>query len=354
MRSNDYPQKFPKDQENDKAQKSWQTVERIKDLKAGYLSQVVHVLTQLMIKYNAVICLEDLNSGFMRGRQKVDKSVYQQFEQKLITKLQYLADKKIDADQPLGILRGIQLTNSDVSRKGTQNGVIFYIPAWCTSKIDPVTGFVNLFDVRNLRYENVNKTRNFFSKFQSIVFNAKKDYFEFSFDYADFNGNAEGTRSRWTVCSFGDRIRTCRSVENGNRWEASPVHLTEEFKKLFSGMGILLDGDLKNKIVSVQDCKPFWESLLYLFRLTLQMRNSMPNSTDPQDDYLLSPVCDERGVFFDTRKAGDDMPGDADANGAYNIARKGLWQIQQIRAASDTEEKLPVMTKKDWLNFVQK
>jgi CRISPR-associated protein Cpf1 len=40
--------------------------------KEGYLSQVIHKITQLMIKYNAIVVLEDLNPGFMRGRQKVD------------------------------------------------------------------------------------------------------------------------------------------------------------------------------------------------------------------------------------------------------------------------------------------
>ena len=63
---------------------SWNTIEGIKELKQGYLSQVVHKIVTLMVKYQAVVVLEDLNMGFKRGRQKVESSVYQQFEKALI------------------------------------------------------------------------------------------------------------------------------------------------------------------------------------------------------------------------------------------------------------------------------
>lgn len=53
-----------------KARQSWQTIENIKELKEGYLSQVIHKITQLMVKYHAIVVLEDLNMGFMRGRQR--------------------------------------------------------------------------------------------------------------------------------------------------------------------------------------------------------------------------------------------------------------------------------------------
>lgn len=75
------------------ARKSWQTIETIKELKEGYLSQVIHKITQLMVKYHAIVVLEDLNMGFMRGRQKVEKQVYQKFEKMLIDKLNYFVDK---------------------------------------------------------------------------------------------------------------------------------------------------------------------------------------------------------------------------------------------------------------------
>ena len=53
-----------REKEREKARKSWGTIEKIKDLKAGYLSQVVHKIVTLMFKYNAIIVFEDLNFGF--------------------------------------------------------------------------------------------------------------------------------------------------------------------------------------------------------------------------------------------------------------------------------------------------
>lgn len=100
-----------REEESLTARQSWQTIENIKELKEGYLSQVVHKITQLMVKYHAVVVLEDLNKGFMRGRQKVEKQVYQKFEKMLIDKLNYLVDKKADAAQSGGLLNAYQLTS---------------------------------------------------------------------------------------------------------------------------------------------------------------------------------------------------------------------------------------------------
>ena len=52
------------------------------------------------------------------------------------------------------------------------------------------------------------------------------------------------------------------------------------------------------------------------------MRNSIPNSSNAEDDYLISPIKAEDGTFFDSREQfslGKDakLPIDADANGAY-------------------------------------
>lgn len=73
-----------REEERMQARQSWKSIETIKELKEGYLSQVIHKITELMVKYNAIVVLEDLNFGFMRGRQKVEKQVYQKFEKMMI------------------------------------------------------------------------------------------------------------------------------------------------------------------------------------------------------------------------------------------------------------------------------
>lgn len=334
--------------ERDKERKSWKTIESIKELKEGYLSQVIHRIAELMVEYNAIVVLEDLNLGFMRGRQKFEKSVYQKFEKMLIDKLNYLVDKKKAADDLGGVLKAYQLTNKFESFKklGKQSGFLFYTQAWNTSKIDPVTGFVNLFDTR---YENIAKAKSFFAKFDSIRYNADKNYFEFAFDYDNFTTKAEGTKTQWTVCTFGNRVISYRNPEKNSQWDSKEIVLTDEFKAFFEKYGMDIHSDLQSEIEK-QDRKDFFEELLHLFRLTLQMRNS---KTGTAVDYMQSPVADENGSFYNSDECDGSLPENADANGAYNIARKGLMIIDKIKHSEDMKKIDLKVSNKEWLNFAQ-
>ena len=288
---------------------------------------------------------------FDTGRQKVEKQVYQQFEKMLITKLNYYVDKKKEANDVGGLLNALQLTNKFESfeKMGKQSGCLFYVPAWNTSKIDPVTGFVNLL---NLCYETREKASLFFSKFERIIFNAEKNWFEFVLDYSQFTTKADGTRTNWTLCTFGERIETFRNPQTNNQWDSRTIDLTQVFKELFEENGIDIHGNLKNQICSQQKTT-FFERLLHLMKLMLQMRNSKSGSTSAEDDYILSPVADDNGVFYDSRSFEPSLPQDADANGAYNIARKGLWMIRQIQSSAANERTNLSITNKEWLSFVQ-
>ena len=333
-----------KETERQKERQNWKTIENIKELKEGYLSQVIHIITKLMLKYNAIIVLEDLNHGFMRGRQKIEKQVYQKFEKMLIDKLNYLADKKKDPCEIGGILNAYQLTSKFESfeKLGKQSGFLFYVPAWNTSKIDPTTGFVNLFDTR---YKNIVAAGEFFGSFDCISYNKDKDWFEFSFDYNKFTKKAEGTKTQWTICTYGDRIEY-----EGKEYERyERIELTEAFKQLFDEYKIDITSDLQ-KSICTSDNKNFFEKLLHLLRLTLQMRNSRSN---PDEDYIISPVMNSKGEFYDSRKASDNLPKDADANGAYNIARKGLMLLQQMQQMQSLEKPKYDLTNKAWLQFAQ-
>ncbi len=330
------------------ARRSWETIETIKELKEGYLSQVVHIISKMMVEYNAIVVLEDLNTGFMRGRQKIERQVYEKFEKMLIDKLNCYIDKQTDPSSAGGLLYPLQLTNKFESfrKLGKQNGCLFYIPAWNTSKIDPVTGFVNLFDTR---YDTREKARLFFSKFQRISFSREKGWFEFAFNYDDFTTKAEGTRTEWTLCTYGERIRTFRNPEKNHQWDDERIVLTDKFKQLFERYDIDIHGNLKEAISAQFDAQ-FFKELLGLMKLLLQMRNSITNS---EEDYLLSPVADDSGHFFDSRENVETLPNNADANGAYNIARKGLWVIRKIQETAEGEKPSFAVTNKEWLQFAQ-
>jgi CRISPR-associated protein Cpf1 len=343
----DYHEKLAKkEDERALAREQWGVIENIKELKEGYMSHVIHRIATLIVEHNAIVVLEDLNFGFKQGRFKVEKQVYQKFEKMLIDKLNYLVNKRQDKNALGGLLNALQLSgvyHLDSLEKLKQSGFLFYVPAWNTSKIDPVTGFVNLFDTR---YSSVDKAKEFFGKFKSIRYNSAKDYFEFEFDYNDFHNKALDTQTKWTICTYGERIKTFRNKDKNSQWDNETIHLTTAFKNHFGNY----QGELKEYILA-QDKKEFFESLMYLFKLTLQMRNSITNS---EVDYLISPVADKNGNFYDSRKAESSLPKDADANGAYNIARKGLMLVERIKQSTDVKKVDFKLTNKEWLQFAQR
>lgn len=345
-----------KEKERDKARKNWTSVENIKELKEGYISQVVHKICELVVKYDAVIAMEDLNFGFKRGRFPVEKQVYQKFENMLISKLNLLIDKKADPTEDGGLLRAYQLTNKfDGVNKGKQNGIIFYVPAWDTSKIDPVTGFVNLLKPK---YTSVSEAKKLFETIDDIKYNANTDMFEFCIDYGKFPRCNSDCKKTWTVCTNSSRILTCRNKEKNDMWDNKQIVLTDEFKSLFGEFGIDYKGNLKTLILSISNAD-FYRRLIKLLSLTLQMRNSITGSTLPEDDYLISPVANDRGEFYDSRNykgTNAALPCDADANGAYNIARKALWAISVLKSTPDdmlNKANLSI-TNAEWLEYTQK
>ncbi|HMX97743.1 MAG TPA: type V CRISPR-associated protein Cas12a/Cpf1 [Bacteroidia bacterium] len=341
-----------KEKERADARENWGAIENIKELKEGYISQVVHKIATMMVEYNAIVVMEDLNMGFKRGRFAVEKQVYQKLEKMLIDKLNYLVFKDKAPNEAGGLYNALQLANKFESfqKMGKQSGFLFYVPAWNTSKIDPTTGFVNLFYTK---YESIEKAQKFFEKFDSIHFNTKEQYFEFAFDYDNFTERATGTQTQWTVCTQGERILTFRNPSANNQWDNKEIKLTEQFEDLLGKHNISYgSGTCIKAQVATQSGKDFLKGMMDLFKLTLQMRNSITNS---EVDYLISPVRNAQGSFYDSRNADATLPKDADANGAYHIAKKGLMWLHQIHEFEGNDwRKLDLdKTNKGWLNFVQ-
>lgn len=342
-----------REEERDKARKSWGTIEKIKDMKEGYLSHVVHEIATLMVKYNAIVVFEDLNFGFKKGRFKVEKQVYQKLEKMLIDKLNYLVFKNVSHNETGGTLKAYQLTAPFESFKklGTQTGFVFYVRADYTSKIDPLTGFVNLIYTQ---YETIFKSQEFYKKFKSIKYNVKENYFEFVIEnYTAFNPKAEGIKQDWIICTYGKRLENYIVPEN-KKWDTrrEPVDLTNELKVLLNSRGIKFEnGECFKECIYQQDDSRFFKELMRLLKLTLQMRNSRINSNE---DWMISPIKNEKGEFFDSRNASKTLPENADANGAYNIARKGIMVLNKIKAAKDLKKPDLLITNKEWLQFAQK
>ena len=341
--------------ERDKARKSWKAINGIADLKRGYLSQIVHKICLLVEKYDAVIALEDLNGGFKNSRKKFEKSTYQEFEKQLIDKLNLLVFKDKQPNECGGIRKAYQLVDKfkSFSDMRFQNGIIFYVPAWNTSNIDPTTGFVNLL---RPKYTSVESARDFFTRFKNISY--EQNMFKFEFNYKNFPKCDSDFKKEWTVYSNGDRIEAFIDKETNKKDGRRTVYPTEMLKKLLAENGIEFENgrNLIAEICDENNTKAFYEKLLHIFSLILQMRNS---NSITGEDYIISPVKNKVGEFYDSRKYAErtsSLPIDADANGAYNIARKGLWAINQIKSAADDEflETKISISNKEWLEFVQK
>lgn len=328
--------------------KSWESVEGIKQLKDGYIGQVVRILADLMLKYDAVIAIEDMSLGFKQQRQKIEKAVYQQLEARLISKLNLLVNKSAEPDEPGGIYRAYQLTApfESFDKIGKQTGFIFYVSPWKITEIDSNTGFVNLFDTR---YTNIPAAKAFWHAFDRIVYDEEVRAYRFDFDYSYFISEnrlkqLDGCRMKWSVFSHGERIRAVRGDKGINY---KPIDLTESITGLLNDHGIdESSADLRETLCSMTD-KSFHEELLALFGLIVQMRSG---------SNIVSPIMDlATGSFFEAPK---------DDNSAYNIARKGLMIVNRIKSAS--EEALtaragdkttkPVslsISSSDWLQHIQ-
>ena len=335
-----------REQERDAARKSWQSIGKIKELKEGYLSLVIHEIAKTMIENKAIIVLEDLNFGFKRGRFCVEKQVYQKFEKMLIDKLNYLVFKDCLDSEYGGILKGYQFTQKFTSFKdiGRQNGFLFYVPAAYTSKIDPTTGFVNLFSFTDLT--SAEKKKDFLTNFDDITFDQKTNSFAFTFDYRKFKVFQTDYQKIWTVFTNGKRIVYDREIKKHNTIEPTTI-----LKDALEKQGIQCVDQL-NVLAEIEKVEPtrenarFFDSICFAFEKTLQMRNS---NSETGEDYILSPVKNKDGMFFNSNEVGDRLPKDADANGAFHIALKGLYLLQHI---SETDEKLKIPHEK-WFEFVQ-
>lgn len=331
------------------ARRNWQTIENIKNLKEGYLSLIVHQLAKLMIEKNAIVVMENLNYGFKDSRARVEKQIYQKFESILIKKLQYLVMDKNNLYDSGGVLSAYQLTNQEVPAYkyiSKQNGFLFYVPPDYTSKIDPETGFINLLDTRYYSRKNAVALLN---KFDKIYYDRDNKYFRFDFDYnsTDSNGNknfdklrvdiSELTRTKWSVCSHP--AKRSITVQINNKWVRQPINdVTDKLIKLFEDKQIGYESGkcLKDEILKVEDAK-FFEDLLRYLSVLLALRHTYTEN-GVEYDLIISSVEKAPGSneFFVSGKD-NNLPANADANGAYNIARKGLWLLRKLDEIDNQE-----------------
>lgn len=152
-----------REEERRQAQKNWLQMEKIKNIRRGFLSALVSEISRLALAYNAVIVLENFE------RSKVRKSggaalEQMQFAMSLLHKLNYLVLKKQAPLDPGGILNGYQLVPKVESLAGFANqiGCVFLVlPDYGDNENDKAAYYLALKGLLLLRRiqeaENVDK-----------------------------------------------------------------------------------------------------------------------------------------------------------------------------------------------------
>lgn len=339
-----------REKKNADAKKSWGTIESNKKTKEGYIGKIVHEITRLQDKYNAIIVLENLDSDFKRRRQIIEKNIYTEFENALINKLMYCVDKCKDYDENGGLKKGYQLAApflKENAGKTFQSGIVYFVNPAYTSKIDPTTGFTNLFDSR---YKDINSSKEFISKFDRIYYDEKMGMYAFSFDYNNYTGKAGNAKTDWTVYTNGTRLR---KYKNGNIWSKECVELTTAFDNLFSKYSINRSQfDMRKDILNIEK-SDFYKEFMSLFYLVVMMRSS-DNETGV--DEIISPVLNRNGEFFRTDVSNPSIPANGDGNGSYCIAKKGLMILDRLMNTSDeeicTSKPKYIISNSEWFSYL--
>ena len=154
------------------------------------------------------------------------------------------------------------------------------------------------------------------------------------------------SKTRWTVCSC-----VVRSSYNQKNKTHELRDVNQELKNLFNGKIDYLSGnDLRNAVCQIKE-KEFLERLVRLFNaiMTMRVTDSDKESGTDENDFILSPV----EPFFDSRKGYTKLPENGDANGAYNIARKGICMLSKIDLAENLSKIDLLISKRDWQEYVQ-
>ncbi len=336
----------------DFARKNWERIESIKDLKTGYISKVIHEIVNLVTTKDkfTFIVLEDLNIGFKRGRQKIEKSVYQNLELALAKKLNFIVSKNATSSELGSTTNAIQLTPpvntfGDIERR-KQFGNMLYVRADYTSQTDPITGWVKTIYIKKGSEKAIKEKIK--KSFSDITFDGRN----YIFEYKDSNNK------KWKLYSGLDRYY--RERNNKGIWISTKQDTTEILNKIFANIdktksiyNQITNQDKKLEKISKHTA---WESLRFVIHLVQQIRNQ----DEDKNDFILSPIRNEQGEHFDSRKAKNNEPDCGDANGAFNIARKGIIVSEHIKRGikelyiKDDEWKAWLSDKKTWENWLKK
>ena len=352
----DYADLLQKKQEERKlAKETWSVINNIKNLKEGYLSLAIHEICKIAFESNALIVLESLNFGFKKSRTiKFEKSVYQKFEVKLATKLQHLFFKDKESNELGGVLNALQLCppfDNSKMENALEWGIVSYVPAAYTSRIDPMTGWrkhIYLQDKVEDIKQKFNLEANYTEESNSRTSNSsikiiwKGDLKCFGFEYTHKDLKVNKSQA-WQVLAHKDLVRngydsTQNQYENRTTVRTG-AEIHEDLEKILGQYKSKTDGSFNQEEMLEGLLDSQWLKLKVLYDLITNIRVKKDLKTG-KIDAIQSPILctpdncifsrdnnNFEPFFFDTRQSLEinknlktTVPINADANGAYHIA----------------------------------
>lgn len=286
---------------------------KIKNNADGYVGMTVSKLVSLMRKYDfCPIVFENLNDKF--AKHNVSRgSLWDKIIKGITKKLACLTFSDCADMDVCGLMNPMQLAKEDWDgKKGvmyTHNGLIYFVNPKYTSIEDPITNYRpcnDIFDKKMLSTEAV-------EKMSYIYYDNVFDEFVFGIRIGEggfvSKALADGV---YEIGTHGERIVGYKN--------ANTVKPTELMKNVLSEHSIDYS-DARDLISVIKDAKDvdLCDEICKIFKYCNKMRNSNVGHTI---DYVISPVRDKNGVYYDTRKEIIKGIVNADLNGAYNIGRR--------------------------------
>jgi|GEM_PF-350803 len=349
-----------REKERKENRQNWEAVRQIKDLKSGYIGHCIKQIVDLMIKHNAVVALENLNVGFKQGRSAIEKSVYNQLEQALLHKLQYVVDKSKPPQELFGAQNGVQLAPPSVVPKDTYNhmGFVFFVDPSYTSAVDPKTGYRQHFRLD----DRINtKTFNTFIRdgFKDIEYKDSNLLFTFNWRQLASARNkikkdvraekeAEISDKPWTITANIERLVYSKKADDGHGATVK-VYPQVELLQLFESKNFDLRKNIKQQLLEHKPDAKFVGSFTYLFNIINKLRNSDAAS---DVDAIISPVYIDG--FNSTKHKLGGYEWNGDANGAYNIARKGAILLDKLYEAKTLRDFKATVTRAEYDAYLTK
>ena len=114
-------------EERQRSQQSWLQMEKIKNIRLGYMAALVNEISKVVLQYNAIVVLEDFSKRKQNGSK--GNQLHMQLALNLLHKLNYLVFKERESFEPGGLLNAYQLAPKVASLRGYANqiGCVFLV-----------------------------------------------------------------------------------------------------------------------------------------------------------------------------------------------------------------------------------